>query len=660
MEQLKKKEIDLSTLHLSHDDAAAHACCDHGHDHVHEKGNHSGWNPYFLAGISLVMLLVGIVLDHISLTFFQGILRFAWYALAYGLVTWKVAKQAFYAFKKKEVFNEFFLMGIATLGAFFLGEYPEGVTVMLFYVIGEHFQDAAVMRSRRSIKDLIDNRPEEVTLAKENRYVKVDPKSVKIGDVVQVKAGEKVALDGELRSDYASFNASALTGESQPVTKTKGEKVFAGMLNLDKVIELDVTAVYENSALSGILKLVERATARKAKPQQFISKFAKIYTPIVVFLALSLALVPYFFVPDYVFHDWLYRALVFLVVSCPCALVISIPLGYFGGIGAASRQGILFKGSSYLDDITKVDAIVLDKTGTLTKGRFKVQEIKATYFDQDKLLAWTAALENASTHPIAKAIASHAKGTFESIHVTDIEEISGYGLKGKIEGSTVLAGNTQLLTNNQITYDKEIENIPFAVVAVAIDSRYAGYFVVVDELKEDAQPAVQQLRRMGIKEIILLSGDKQKVAEAVAQQVGIDRYFGELLPEDKVKKVEELKRQGKKVAFVGDGINDAPVIASADVGIAMGGLGSDAAIETADIVIQNDQPSKLAIAIRIGKATRSVVWQNIGLSFLVKVLVLALGASGVATLWEAVFADVGVAFLAILNAIRIQGKKWNE
>lgn len=627
-----------------------------GHDHGDE--DQPKWKLYLPTALSLVILITGIILDQTKAGFFTEYVKLAWFGVAYLLVGLKVLKQAVINIKKGEVFNEFFLMGIATLGAFYIGEYAEGVAVMLFYVVGEHFQEAAVLRSRKSIKDLIDNRPEQVTVVKEGIYKVVDPKTIQIGDTIQIKPGEKVALDGELLSAQSSFNTAALTGESKPDTKAKGEKVLAGMINLDKLIEIKVTSVYEDSALSKILKMVERATGLKAKTQQFISKFAKIYTPIVVFLAVAVTFVPYFFVSNYVFNDWLYRALIFLVISCPCALVISIPLGYFGGIGAASRKGILFKGSSYLDEITKVDTVVMDKTGTLTKGVFKVQEVKTNNVDQDKLVSWTAAMESKSSHPIAQAIVEYAKGKFEQIKVSDVEEISGHGLKGNIEGSIILVGNTKLLTKFNISYDKEIDKIPFTIVVVAIDNQYAGYITIADELKEDAKQAIQDLLKIGIKEVVMLSGDKHLVAEAVAKQLGITKYYGGLLPEDKVAKVEELKQQGRKVAFVGDGINDAPVITLADVGLAMGALGSDAAIETADVVIQNDQPSKIVTAIKIGKATNRVVWQNISLSFIVKAIVLVLGAGGLATMWEAVFADVGVAFLAILNAVRIQKMKY--
>lgn len=638
------------------------SCC--STDHSKKSGDneeHDHGASYLPTIISLVLLVGGIALDYFDVVWFTGYIKFGWFALAYIPVGAKVLLHAAKNIAKGDVFNEFFLMGIATLGAFFIGEYAEGVAVMLFYVIGEHFQESAVKKSRKSIKALIDNRPDIVTVFRNGQYLQVNPESVAIGETIQLKAGEKVALDGNLISQSASFNTSALTGESKPDTKHKGEKVLAGMVNLDKVIELKVTSIFEDSALSKILLMVEQAGGRKAKTQKFITRFAKVYTPIVVFLAIALALVPYFLVQDYVFNDWLYRALVFLVISCPCALVISIPLGYFGGIGAASKNGILFKGSNFLDLITKVDTIVMDKTGTLTKGVFKVQQVevlKEAGIEKDKFLVLTAALESQSNHPIAKAVVEHCGEDYKKAKVSDVEEISGHGLKGTIEGMEVLAGNAKLLEKFNIRYDRSLENNAETVVIVAVNGRYAGFITIADEIKEDAAQAVKALYALGVKEIMMLSGDKNAVVDSVANKLSIHKSFGSLLPQDKVKKVDELKNEGKIVAFVGDGINDAPVITLADVGIAMGGLGSDAAIETADVVIQTDQPSKIATAINIGKKTNQVVWQNIGLAFGVKAIVLTLGAFGVASLWEAVFADVGVALLAILNAVRIQRMKF--
>ncbi|WP_017730189.1 heavy metal translocating P-type ATPase [Nafulsella turpanensis] len=615
-------------------------------------------DSYVLTVLSLLLLLGGIVLDWQDVSWFEGYIRLAVFGLAYVLVGWKVIWYAGRSIARGDVFSEFFLMTIATFGAFYLGEFAEGVAVMLFYVIGEHFQESAVARSRRSIKELIDNRPEEVQLIRNGQAITVNPRDVKVGEVIRIRAGEKVALDGTLLSEEASFNTAALTGESRPDRKTKGEKVLAGMINLDKVAELRVTSLFEDSTLSGILKLVEQAAGRKAKTQQFISKFAKVYTPIIVFLALSLTFLPYFFVENYVFNEWLYRALVFLVISCPCALVVSIPLGYFGGIGAASRNGILFKGASFLDSMAGIDTVVMDKTGTLTEGVFQVQEVQPNRISEAQLLRVAAALESHSSHPVAKAVVAYAGNIYAGDEVKEVEEIAGHGLKGKVNGKEVLVGNAKLLQKFNISYDSSLDSKEEGLLLVAIDKVYAGYLSIADKVKEDAAAAIEQLHQLGVKTTVMLSGDKDSIVQKVARELKIDKAYGGLLPQDKVSHFEALQQDGKKIAFVGDGINDAPVIALADVGIAMGGLGSDAAIETADVVIQTDQPAKIATAIRLGKKTKQIVWQNIALAFGVKILVLSLGAFGIASLWEAVFADVGVALLAILNAIRIQRMKF--
>jgi Cd2+/Zn2+-exporting ATPase len=426
---------------------------------------------------------------------------------------------------------------------------------------------------------------------------------------------------------------------------------------LNTVVLVEVTTVFTDSKLSRILEMVQEATAKKAPTELFIRKFAKIYTPAVVFLAIAICLIPIAFVDNYIFRDWLYRALIFLVISCPCALVISIPLGYFGGIGAASKNGILFKGSSFLDIMAAVQVVVMDKTGTLTKGVFKVHKVVTLGISEADLVKYTAALESQSTHPVGTAIIEYAKGLEKNATVNDVEEIAGYGLKGKVDGNEILAGNTKLMKKFNVTYDIEIDNSPFTIIVIAINEKYAGYFIIADEIKEDAKQAIKSLHKINVK-TVMLSGDKQAVVNAVAKELNIDLAYGDLLPENKVEKVEELKFQNLKIAFVGDGVNDAPVIALADAGIAMGGLGSDATIETADIVIQNDQPSKIFTAINIGKQTKKIVWQNIGLAFTVKAIVLVLGAGGLATMWEAVFADVGVALLAILNAVRVQRMKF--
>lgn len=628
-----------------------------GHNHEHEE--ESAWKEYLPAIISFIVLMSGIVLDNfVKPEFFKKYVRLIWYIVAYVPVGIPVIKDAFNSIIKGSFFSEFFLMSIATIGAFFIGEYSEGVAVMLFYAVGELFQSAAVKRAKSSIKALLDVRPDTVSVLRNGSLTTVSPSEVKIAEIIQVKPGEKVALDGELISDTSAFNTAALTGESKPDTKRKGEQVLAGMINLNTVSEIKVTALFKDSKLSRILELVQEATARKAPTQLFISKFAKIYTPIVVFLAVGICLLPALFVGNYVFNDWLYRSLVFLVISCPCALVISIPLGYFGGIGLASRNGILFKGSNYLDVMTKIDTVVMDKTGTLTKGVFKVQQIVPVGIDEKELLKITAAIEGKSTHPIATAITKHAGDLIKNVVVQNIEEISGHGLKGNIDGKEVLAGNLKLLKKFSISYDAAVESIVDTIVVVAVNNKYAGYITISDEIKEDAAQAIKDMHSLNIK-TVMLSGDKQTVVDKVAQILKIDNAFGNLLPEDKVNKVQALKNENRTIAFVGDGVNDAPVIALADAGVAMGGLGSDATIETADIVIQNDMPSKIVTAIKIGKVTRKIVWQNIGMAMVVKIIVLALGAGGVATLWEAVFADVGVALLAILNAVRIQNIKFN-
>ena len=627
-----------------------------------KKGPEQTWRTYAPAIISLVLLLSGIALDNYAQSWFKDPIRAIWYVAAYLPVGWPVLRRAWSSIIRRDVFTEFFLMGVATLGAFAIREYPEGVAVMLFYTIGELFQDAAVLRARRSIKALLDVRPDEVTVLRNGQAQTVKAATVGVGDVIQIKPGEKVGLDGTMRSDNGTFDTAALTGESVPRNIAKGEAVLAGMINRQSLVEMDVTTPYQDSKLSRILKLVQQATGRKAQTQEFIARFAKVYTPIICLLAVLITVVPYFLVADYRFADWLYRGLVFLVIGCPCALVISIPLGYFGGIGAGSRQGILFKGSVFLDLMTQLKTVVMDKTGTMTKGVFKVQEVKPIGIDAKELARLTAALESKSTHPVATAIIEYAGKDFETVTVENVEEIAGHGLKGRVDGKEMLAGNAKLLTKFNVSFDEALTKIPFTIVMTAINGQFAGYFNIADEVKPDAAEAVRRLKADGIR-TVMLSGDKSAVVEIVAKQVGIDEYYGDLLPEDKVAQVERLKADlagnpKAKLAFVGDGVNDAPVVALADVGMAMGGLGSDATIETADVIIQNDEPSKIAMAVEIGRATRRIVWQNITLSMVVKAIVLVLGAGGLATMWEAVFADVGVALLAILNAVRVQNLKF--
>nr|WP_292964478.1 heavy metal translocating P-type ATPase [Muricauda sp. UBA7809] len=615
---------------------------------------------YLPAIFSFVMLIVGIAIDYFdAFPFLKGWVRIVWYTVAYIPVGFPVIKEGWESIKNGDFFTEFFLMSIATLGAFAIGEYPEGVAVMLFYAVGELFQNAAVNRAKGNIKALLDARPDEALVYKNGDFVSVNPETVEIGEKIQVRVGEKIPLDGILLSEKASLNTAAITGESKPDNITQNEKVFAGSINLDGVIEVETTKKFKDSSIARILEMVQNATARKSKTELFIRKFARIYTPIVVFLAIGLTLLPYFFVDEYVFRDWLYRALIFLVISCPCALVISIPLGYFGGLGAASRNGILFKGASFLDAMTKVNTVVMDKTGTVTKGVFKIKEVvNKSAFEEAEFMQYLMAMEGQSTHPIAKAILEY-KAEDHDFKASEVSEVPGKGLKGIVNHKEVLVGNKALMTSNNVDVPPETDAIVESIVMVAIAGKFAGYVTIADELKEDAHHTIQQIREAGIAKIIMLSGDKDSITQQVAKELNIDWAKGGLLPEDKLNEVEKLKEQPEStIAFMGDGINDAPVLAASDVGIAMGGLGSDVAIETADVIIQTDQPSRMARGIQIGRSTRRIVWQNIGLAFGVKGIFLILGAIGLATMWEAVFADVGVSFVAILNAIRLQKMNW--
>lgn len=653
---MKKKKINLRDIDTQ----------EHSGESKHDDGHYHGspevapkFKTYLPAIFSFVLLIVGIALDYLDMVFFKDLLRTVWYLVAYIPVGFPVLKEGWESIKNGDFFTEFLLMSIATLGAFAIGEYPEGVAVMLFYAVGELFQNAAVKRAKGNIKALLDVRPNQALVYREGDFVSAHPETVQIGEKIQVRVGEKIPLDGILLSEKGSFNTAALTGESKPDTIAKGEKVFAGSINLDGVIEIETTKKFKDSSIARILDMVQNATARKSKTELFIRKFARIYTPIVVFLAIGLTFLPYFFVDDYIFRNWLYRALIFLVISCPCALVISIPLGYFGGLGAASRNGILFKGASFLDVMTKVNTVIMDKTGTVTKGVFKIKEVvNSSAFEKVEFMGYLMAMEKQSTHPIAKAILEY-KADGADFEAADVSEVAGKGLKGTIKEKTILVGNKALMTSNGIEVPSETDGIVESIVMVAIDGKFAGYVTIADELKVDAHAAIGQIRESGISKIIMLSGDKDSITQQVAKELGIDWAKGGLLPEHKLNEVEELKKQpDTKVAFIGDGINDSPVLAASDVGIAMGGLGSDVAIETADVIIQNDQPSKIARAIQIGRSTRRIVWQNIGLAFGVKIIVLILGAGGLATMWEAVFADVGVALLAILNAVRLQKMKW--
>ncbi|WP_417010052.1 heavy metal translocating P-type ATPase [Bacteroides congonensis] len=644
---------------MGHCSCCAHECAPKKEVEV----RNSIFQEYWKVGLSLTLLISGIIMNALDFSFFhKEYVALIWYIVAYLPVGLPVMKEAWESMKEKDYFSEFTLMIVATIGAFYIGEYPEGVAVMLFYTIGELFQDKAVDKAKRNIGALLDVRPEKALVLRDNSLITESPKNVKVGEIIEIKSGERVPLDGVMLNEVAAFNTAALTGESVPRNIREGEEVLAGMIVTDKVIRSKVTRPFDKSALARILELVQNASERKAPAELFIRKFARIYTPIVIGLAVLIVILPfvYSFIDTqfaFVFNDWLYRALVFLVISCPCALVVSIPLGYFGGIGAASRLGILFKGGNYLDAITKINTVVFDKTGTLTKGTFEVQECKsASGISEKELIGMLASVESDSTHPIAKAIVNYAKlQNVELLPVTGTKEFAGFGLEAMINGTPVWVGNCRLLSKFNIEYPAELLQITDTIVVCAIGTDYAGYLLLADTLKDDAKKAIDDLKMLHIKNIQILSGDKQSIVTNFAEKLGITSAYGDLLPEGKVRHLEELRQDGtNQIAFVGDGMNDAPVLALSHVGIAMGGLGSDAAIETADVVIQTDQPSKVAEAIKVGKLTRRIIWQNVSLAFGVKLLVLILGAGGIATLWEAVFADVGVALLAIMNAVRIQ------
>lgn len=614
--------------------------------------------------LSALLLATGIVLMNAGKFFSQHPgLAVAWFVAAYLPVGLPVLREAWENIRRRDLFNEFTLMTIASIGAFYIGEYPEGVAVMLFYSLGEYFQSKAVSKAKHDISALLDVRPEVATVVEDRKAFPKNPRQVQPGETIEVKVGERVPLDGTLLTDMASFNTSALTGESLPRHIRQGEEVLSGMIVTDRVTRIRVTRPFEQSALTRILELVQHASGRKAPAELFIRKFARIYTPAVTGLAVLLVLIPWIWsLADtnfvFSFNEWLYRALAFLVISCPCALVVSIPLGYFGGIGAASRLGILFKGGNYLDAMVHINTVVFDKTGTLTQGTFEVRSCQTCKGLSDgRMVQLLASAEYNSTHPIAKAIVHYAnREGISLLPAKDIRESGGQGLEACVDGIRVLAGNAQMLEQHNVCFPQDIlDKAEGTAVLCALDGKYAGCLVLSDVLKKDAVQAVKDLKALNIKNIQMLSGDKQSIVTAFARKLGITRAYGDLLPEGKVKHLEELRKDARnRIAFVGDGINDAPVLALSHVGIAMGGLGSDAAIETADVVIQTDQPSKVATAIRAGKATRHIVWQNITLALGIKILVLLLGAAGLANLWEAVFADVGVALIAIMNAMRVQ------
>jgi Cd2+/Zn2+-exporting ATPase len=562
--------------------------------------------------------------------------------------------KAFRSIQNGTIFSEFLLMGIATIGAFTLGEYTEGVAVMLFYMVGEYAQGNAVQRARYSIESLINQQPDYALVERQTEVLNVEASNVEEGEVIQVLPGQKIPLDGILLSPSTFLNTAALTGESKARSYKKGDEVWAGSINDTNPIRIQVTATYKDTKLANILHLVQKAAQRKAHVQRFMTRFAKVYTPIVVWLAIAVVFLPYLFIDPYVFEDWFYKALVFLVVSCPCGLVISIPLGYFGGIGAASGNGVLLKGSDFLDQLRKMDVLFLDKTGTLTQGNFSVQQVKSYHgFSHDEVISYAASLEKKTTHPISKAILSFNDGNL--LHeVAAREEISGKGLKGIISQQQVLVGSQKLLESHKVELVPEDYAGSNTLVHLAVDGKHVGTVEIADQIKDDSEHTIRHLRKAGLKRLVMLSGDNQETVSHIGNKLGLHESYGNLLPADKYKIVEAALGKGNTVGFVGDGVNDAPVITLADVGIAMGGIGSDATIETADVVIQNDQPSKILTGIEISKVTQRIVWQNIGFALGVKILVMVLAAFGLASMWEAIFADVGVALIAIANAIRIQ------
>lgn len=648
-------------------EAHAHkACCGQEQEHIDDHSHNHGSGEFNLQeeltpiAIATALFLIGLVFNEPLYNTPFSVAEYAVLIPAYLISGWSVLSTAGRNILRGRVFDENFLMSIATLGAIAIHELPEAVAVMLFFQVGELFQGYSVGRSRRSIKALLEVRPDTANLQVDGDIQVVSPESVKVGDIILVRPGDKVPLDGEILEGKSQIDTSALTGESVPRTVATGDTVLSGTINQSGVLTVRVTKPFNESSISRILELVENASSKKADTEKFITRFARYYTPVVVFLSLAVAILPPLFIPGETRAEWVYRALVLLVISCPCGLVISIPLGYFGGVGGAAKRGILVKGSTFLDALTQVGIVVFDKTGTLTKGNFRVTElVPENGMEQYELLELAAQVESQSTHPVAQSILqayeqSVDKPPVRGYEVKDYEEIAGHGIRARVNGHMVLAGNDRLLHRENIAHT--VCTVDGTVVHLAVDDRYAGRIIIADELKEDAAEAIKSLQQQGI-ETAMLTGDNQSVAKSVAKKIGLDQYRAELLPEDKVHALETfLSRAAKrkqKVVFVGDGINDSPVIARADVGMAMGGLGSDAAIETADVVIMTDAPSKVAEAIFLARRTLRIVWQNIILAMAVKAIFVGLGAIGLATLWEAVFADVGVALLAILNAGRI-------
>lgn len=643
------KRIEPDVKMIAHqNDKNTHS---HEHHHDHSHGDDSKDNKGELLKLAIgAALFLGAVTLNLSYN-----IELALFIISYILVGGEIVLRALKNVIRGQVFDENFLMSLATLGAFAIGEFPEGVSVMLFYQVGELFQDIAVNRSRKSISELMNIRPDYANLKVGNNTKIVSPEEVKVGDIIVVKPGEKVPLDGKIIEGKSMLDTSALTGESVPREVKEDDEVLSGFINKNGLLTIKVEKAFGESTVARILNLVENASSKKAPTENFITKFARYYTPAVVITALALAIIPPIVLSQATFSQWLYRALVFLVVSCPCALVVSIPLGFFGGIGGASKKGILIKGGNYLEALNDVETIVFDKTGTLTKGVFKVTDINAkSDIAKRELLKYAAFAEAYSNHPIAISIMKEYGNEIDKEKIEDYNEISGHGTKIRLkDGKTLIVGNDKLMIKENITFDKV--EAAGTVVYVAVDKEYVGYIVISDEIKEDSKQAINALKDIGIKKTIMLTGDSNLVGEKVAKDLGLDEAYTELLPDQKVDKLEEIDKEKSpkgKIVFVGDGINDAPVLARADIGIAMGGLGSDAAIEAADVVIMTDEPSKIASAIKIAKRTKGIIYQNIVFALGIKALVLILGAFGLATMWEAVFADVGVAVIAVLNAMR--------
>lgn len=625
---------------------------DHDDDHDHNHGE----------GVNLkemLRLIVG-TLIFIGVLFVnkESIFYLPMFIASYILIGGEVVYRAFRNILRGKVFDENFLMTIATVGAFAVGEYPEAVAVMLFYQVGELFQDLAVNRSRRSIKKLMSIRPDVANVKKGDEVLEIKVEEVNVDDIIVIKPGERVPLDGVIIDGESSLDTKALTGESVPMNVTVGEQVLSGCININGLLTVKVTKLASESTVAKVLELVETATSKKAPTEKFITKFARVYTPIVTIAAVLLAVIPPLFIQGATFEEWLYRALIFLVISCPCALVVSIPLGFFGGIGAASKNGILVKGGNYLEALNDIEIAVFDKTGTLTEGSFKVTQINPVIdISKDELLEKTAYVESFSNHPIALSVVKEYNKRINQEIVSDVKEISGHGIKAKVNTDEVLVGNARLMNRENISFEES--SALGSILYIAINSKYAGNIVVSDQIKKDSKEAIKLLKALGVKRTVMLTGDKRAVATSVGKELGLDEVHAELLPEDKLNKVEELlkhKSKRGKLFFVGDGINDTPVLARADIGIAMGGLGADAAIDVADIVIMTDEPSKIATAVKIARRTRKIVWQNIILALGIKAFFLVLGAFGIATMWEAVIADVGVSLIAILNAMRVLKK----